>query len=81
MSLAASWAVTGWAYLLGIALEPKTSQLGAVCLILIFLVTCGVTPTLRKFTDDGKGSLGGSPVYFLSWFSFARWLTEDMFVR
>ena len=77
-SLVAAWAISGWAYLFSILLDPKAAQLAMVVALLGFMLTAGVTPSLSTMLKHSSGFI--SLQYALSNISYARWLCEDLFV-
>lgn len=70
-SLAAAFAMSGYAYILSIAFDPKAAQLYCVVLVLVSVLFAGVSPLLEDM---------GTVEYALSWTSPGRWLCEDLFI-
>jgi hypothetical protein len=72
MSLSGTWAVSGMAYLISIAMDKSSSQLMTVVLILVFMMNGGISPAL--------GGMIGEPLEFIAWLSYGRWMAEDLYL-
>ncbi len=53
----AAFAVSGWATLLSIAQDPKSAQLSAVVVMVVFAMFCGVAPRLPELADMGSSAM------------------------
>ena len=71
----AAVAVSGWATLLSIAQDPKSAQLSAVVVVVVFAMFCGVAPRLPQLAQ-----MGGYAVA-MARLSFGRWFIECLYVE
>ena len=53
----AAFAVSGWALLLSIAQDPKSAQLSAVVVVVVFAMFCGVAPRLPELARMGATAM------------------------
>ena len=75
MSFSAAFAISGWAYILSIAQDPKTAQLSMVVIMVVFTMFCGVIPRLSAIDKMGPGA------QVVAWLSFARWYVECLYIE
>lgn len=64
------FALTGLGMLISVLLDPKKSQLAAVVMTLVFNAASGFSPTMSELSHFS----------FVTWFSYARWLIEALFI-
>ena len=76
LCLPASFAMSGYSYLLSTLVDPKTSQLMTLCWCLTANLYSGTNPTLPTIDRRGGSWLNS----FMIWSSPFRWLNEDIIV-
>ena len=73
MVYSAAWAISGFAIILSIAQDPKSAQLSAVTVCVVFCMFSGISPKLSDIVKMGQ------PVQTITWLSFSRWLAEALY--
>lgn len=71
----AAFCVSGWAYILAIAQDPKSAQLSVVVVMVVMAMFSGVAPRLTQIDKMGHLARG------VTWLSFARWFIECLYTE